>query len=681
MHSQLKRWLKILFCGALIVCSIGIGFSTFIISGGNEKVSTLLTPSLKDVIPSAYFESNPDKLYTIEDALEIAGNNSTSDTIYVKPGTNPVIQRDCTISSGDKLILPYSEKEYVTYDNSASVFADADWDAVTKNRKNKVTMAKGVTLTNDGELTIGGQLGGYGAGLSGQTNGMYCEINMEPGAKIESSGQLYCFGYIKDSSYIDENSLNEGGSVRITAGTLHIPFVIHDFQGGTITVSRYQSAKVSPFEVMDVMNIQTLFEFHNPAQMKVYADLYAGDRHNTTNFNLFSSSGSLLNFSSDSYLISKYLNAGYWETRNGETRSYSSTYNQNVLDDGNLAEATKKQFKVHNVIHLYGSVSFGAMSMEIKPYGMGIGSITVSTDQFYFPVSFREEVHIHGQFSCGNKIQLMGGCYVYVEKGGTFTNSADFLIYGDDVQYTDNVTIDGTEHYIIKGYPKYFRGKGGCLYVSGIYSQTKNSFSGHAESLSPDAQLDLGFASGVFLSTQEVGYKKLESTIDKGWFILNAQSTTIENIHSTAYGTVSSDDGHTLKKGNFSAGKVYVSSDKNSQNQVYWPVEVIKFGVALIANGYVSASAFGVNTYTYPQFKAYLADDDKGTNKKEISELRQNTNIWVGGTATLDKSIKVEEGKFLMIENGKNCKSITNGYSFGQWFKISKDVIINIYAK
>lgn len=676
MHSQLKRWLKILFCGALIVCSIGIGFSTFIISGGNEKVSTLLSPSLKDVIPSAYFESNPDKLYTIEDALEIAGNNSTSDTIYVKPGTNPVIQRDCTISSGDKLILPYSEKEYVTYDNSASFFADADWDAVTKNRKNKVTMAKGVTLTNDGELTIGGQLGGYGAGLSGQTNGMYCEINMEPGAKIESSGQLYCFGYIKDSSYIDENSLNVGGSVRITAGTLHIPFVIHDFQGGTITVSRYQSAKVSPFEVMDVMNIQTLFEFHNPAQMKVYADLYAGDRHNTTNFNLFSSSGSLLNFSSDSYLISKYLNAGYWETRNGETRSYSSTYNQNVLDDGNLAEATKKQFKVHNVIHLYGSVSFGAMSMEIKPYGMGIGSIKVSTDQFYFPVSFREEVHIHGQFSCGNKIQLMGGCYVYVEKGGTFTNSADFLIYGDDVQYTDKVTINGTEHYINKGYPKYFRGKGGCLYVSGIYSQTKNSFSGHAESLSPDAQLDLGFASGVSLSTQEVGYKTLESTIDKGWFILHAESTTIENIHSTAYGTVSSDDGHTLKKGNFSFGKVYVSSDKNSQNQVYWPVEVQMFNVKITVVAYEL-----LGFYYYPKFKVYISNSGKDSDSTEIKDLRQDTgshSAVVGGhSPTIEKRTQVAEGKYIKIIDEKDCDSIT-GASLGIWFKVTSDLNITI---
>lgn len=676
MHSQLKRWLKTLFCGALIVCSIGIGFSTFIISGGNDKVSTILSPSLNDVIPSAYFENNPDKLYTIEDALEIAGDNSTSDTIYVKPGTNPVIKRDCTISSGDKLILPYNDKEYVTYDNKASGFADADWNSVSKNRKNKVTISSGVTLTNKGELSIGGQLGGNGPGLSGQTNGMYCEINMEPGAKIESSGQLYCFGYIKDHSYVDENSLEDGGSVKITGGVVHIPFVIHDFQGGTITVSRYQSAKVSPFEVVDVVNIQTLFEFHYPAQMKVYADLYAGDQHNTTNFNLFSSSGSLLNFSSDSYLVSKYLNAGYWETKDGETRSYSSTYDQNVLDDGKLAASTEKQFKVHNVIHLYGSVGFGTMSMDINPYGMGIGSITVSTDQVYFPVSFREEVHIHGQFSCRNKIQLMGGCYVYVEKGGIFTNSANFLIYGDDVQYTDKVTIDGTIHFISKGYPKYFRGKGGCLYVSGIYKQTKNSFSGHAESLSANARLDLGQAGGVSLSTQEAGYKTLDSTLDKGWFIIHASSTTIENINSAAYGTVSSDNGNTLEKGNFSIGKVYVSSNENSPNQVYWPIEVQMFYIKITA---VAFNRYGM--YYYPQFKVYVSNTGNDSDSSEIKDLRQDTGSYssiVGGhSSVIEKKSQVAEGKYIKITNVKDCDSIT-GAALGTWFKVTSDLDITI---
>ena len=157
---------------------------------------------------------------------------------------------------------------------------------------------------------------------------------------------------------------------------------------------------------------------------------------------------------------------------------------------------------------------------------------------------------------------------------------------------------------------------------------------------------------------------------------MHAESTTIENIHSTAYGMVSSDDGHTLKKGNFSAGKVYVSSDKNSQNQVYWPVEVQMFNVKITAVAYNSWSL-----YFYPRFKVYISNLGKDSDSTEIKDLRQDTgshSAAVGGhSPTIEKRTQVAEGKYIKIIDEKDCDSIT-GASLGIWFKVTSDLNITI---
>lgn len=538
MRPEVKRWFKIVFCTLMVVFSVSIGFSDWVYpDNSGDKTSEIKKPKIV-AEPCCFIDDNPSKKYVkIEDALKIAKNSARNDIVYVLPGSNPIIESNCKVEKGDTLCLPYSitkdDKGNNVYnwkkiDNRVAGFADENKAKVDENRKNIVTIKSGITLTVEGTLQIGGEIGSYSAGVSGQTNGNYCEIQMEPKSKISSTGELYCFGYIKETRYIDvETEYSQEAIVDVSGGMVHIPLVIHDFKGGTITVSRFKGAKQSPFEVIDILNIQSLLRFHNPAIMKAYADLYAGDAHNTTNFNIFSPSNSLLNFSTGSYMESKYINKDYWVTEsNGKLYSYTTSYNSGATDNG--TEAVAKQFRVHNKISLYGSVSFGTMSMDINP--LGVGSVNISTADVYFPVSFRQQIHIYGNLTSNYQIQIMGGCNVYVEEGATFTNYANFLGYGDDVQYIDSVKVKNEDHFIAYHYPKYFIGKGAKIHLKGKYTQSANGFACKVISQSDNAQLDILNASTTTLQTTENGYRNLGNVLEKVEFLAKPGTTVIERI-------------------------------------------------------------------------------------------------------------------------------------------------------
>lgn len=621
MHTQLKRWLKILACLIMVIGSISVGFSTFLISGGNEKVSNVLSPSFKNVVPSAYFENNPDKLYTIEDALDIAGNNNVSDTIYVKPGTNPVITRDCTIASDDTLCIPYEGKNWKQLDFQAnpSQFSDRNYDSVIKNRKNFIRIQTGVTLTNNGTLQLGGQTGSYSSACAGMTNGMYCEINMEPKSQIISKGTFSCFGYVKESEFISEDEIEKEAIVSITNGVLDIPFIVHDYKGGTQTVSRYKGGNVCPFEVIDVVNIQALFKFFYPSKMHVYADLYASDQHNNTDFDLFAPSNALLNFDEGAYVTSKFLNKGFWEEKNGLNFSYTPSITTYSLTANAKVDDL---YRVHNKLCLYGTFSLNDMTMKINP--MNVGDISISTASVLFPISYRLEAHIFGTLNCNNKYELLGGAKVYIEDSGVFNNNADFLIYGDNVSYTNSVTIDGVTHSIVNSYPTYFKGISGKLYIAGKYIQKSGAFGGNPFSMSSNAVLDLKGATSCSLSTGEYGYKSLDGTSEKLKFLTNSvlpgfktPSTLIEQIDVVSKADVSLEINGNLQNVKLLTKSVYQG---NSINDASWHYSEIEFSIGYDYPSKASANNDGV--FSFDVSLTNLPSDDKRTY--DVSSIQWN---------------------------------------------------------
>ncbi len=243
----------------------------------NQKVS--------DVTIVAYIRTNSVNTYylSIESALDHA---VSGDTINVIPGTNPTIKRDCEIKSGVTLCIPYDDNgdgthsDYTNLENqSNNGFADKDANAVAKNRKNVVTIAEGITLTNNGTIDVAGKVGvgNNSQRPSGFTLGDYCEILMKDNAKIQNNGTINLYGYIKESSKDNGSTV-----VNSSAGTMKMPLVVYDYRGGShASAATSSTVGTMPFNYYDFPNCHVIQEYEYGASLIGNALLYALRSYNS----------------------------------------------------------------------------------------------------------------------------------------------------------------------------------------------------------------------------------------------------------------------------------------------------------------------------------------------------------------------------------------------------------------
>ena len=165
-------------------------FACFYIGDGSCKINAEKAYSVgeKGDKPVAYFEKTEDKkivkhyFTTIEAACETAGKDTSNNTIYVIPGTDPIIDHPCTLHSGATLrfILDESTRDIDSSDMEKDGFADNKPETYGKNNitlKNKITIRKNATL-----VIAGGTGGGS---TQGSTSGAYCEVTSDDGGTIE----------------------------------------------------------------------------------------------------------------------------------------------------------------------------------------------------------------------------------------------------------------------------------------------------------------------------------------------------------------------------------------------------------------------------------------------------------------------------------------------------------------
>lgn len=129
----------------LSVALLPIGFGDWYTVAQKEIV---INPETTQERAVAYIKSSGMHFTTIEKALEVAGQNTTKDQIFVIPGTNPIIKRDVTIGVNDELILPYDGEIFEdTARSTARGFADLNATQRNLYLKNTVTLNEGVKLT------------------------------------------------------------------------------------------------------------------------------------------------------------------------------------------------------------------------------------------------------------------------------------------------------------------------------------------------------------------------------------------------------------------------------------------------------------------------------------------------------------------------------------------------------
>ncbi len=422
---------------------VTIGYSSWL-SFYYDYVKTYSPSDSKSV---AYVSGDHYTCYSsIEDAVKIANalddTNTTLYTITVFPSTNPTIRNNFTINKNITLNIDY-EVDGKNGDDaknndgiSLNVYNNSTYI------KNIVTVAPNVTITNNGIINIGGITSGGGGGKSacGATSGYFTKLALDANAKIINNpgATINAYGYLTEV-----NSNNGSQIIAETGSSIYAPFLVRDFRGGSITSNVYSDIEkkhYSPFNQMEVRNIEPTLIMKYNSYFYGWGSLYAGSQQNITTINLIGNSSDFLFQSTDdnySYLKAKY---------NRSTE---------VL-----------------VLNLYGGYINNPLLLTINIFG----EMTISTEKAFFPVSFRHHVYLNkaeGQeeaafdflhyyklmpgalFSVGQNVKLNGGYFISYPKtyqdikvggtiyptqsvGGTFIVNGDTNFLGTGGEITTN---------------------------------------------------------------------------------------------------------------------------------------------------------------------------------------------------------------------------------------------------
>ena len=281
----MKTRRTILVLNLLTVALAAVGESTWITFENSKTITYQSTVSLPSDCKKVAYTIDENKAITYYLTIESALEHTTSGIIYVIPGTNPTITRDCEIKSGVTLCIPYDDNgdgthsDYTNLENqSNNGFADKDADSVAKNRKNLITIASGIALTNNGVLEVAGKVGVGNSKQrpTGFTIGDYCEILMEERSTIVNNGTINLYGYIKESSKDNDSSIKNSSK-----GKLYSPLTIYDFRGGSYGVAATSTTIGSmPFNFFDFPNLHVSTIFEYGSKLNGIAVIYASGGYN-----------------------------------------------------------------------------------------------------------------------------------------------------------------------------------------------------------------------------------------------------------------------------------------------------------------------------------------------------------------------------------------------------------------
>lgn len=336
--------------------------------------------------------------YTIEDALF---NSKSGDTVEFISTAKEVsfapldiataIYADNayrTVKAGVTLKLASDEDSSAkigkpTYGNGVGNYVDTDSSKI----KQKLILNESTVLEVYGNILIQGLLGVNGPGLSGHTSGNHSQIINNGTINLNSGANLDLRGYIKGT-----------GTIEVRSGAIvYSPFVVYDYRGGTNTKTVYEKAKIAPFRIYEMPNIQCNYSILYGAEHKGYLDLYASDQHRTAVATIFGK-GSAMMIMEDS------------------TAHITTTYEKT----GNLIGET--------TLTMTGKVKMGVLKIKVTT------TVTVAMNEVRFPMPWNFTINIGDglnptTFTLPDDYKMMTGATVNVKKSATVNLTGTLLIY------------------------------------------------------------------------------------------------------------------------------------------------------------------------------------------------------------------------------------------------------------
>ena len=415
--------------GKFFLLLIFVIFSLFFIGSSNFLTSYNILDELigNNVNEPVCYNKNTNVFYTtIERALEDANKRVDSDTIIVLPGTNPVIRRNCEISSNDLLIVSFDDAGTRGNWNALDDFYNGSaYHNKDINYVSTVTIAKGIIVTNYGLIENYGEIVAASGNSWGGFPARNCtQFLLEEDSKIINYGTINAFGYFNESSLNNNSSI-----ISLSGSRIHLPFSIY-FRGGISTVALtgglsiifsivndLSSTKVFPFDQYEITNVS--------AKTRIYSGCYV---YAHFCFNLSDS------LTSDS--------------------RKSNTVEINLVGDKNLGNCL---FKLHE--NSYVDMKYNGVINEINPIaldfygGMDMDEIsitmnmvvsgfpvsrTLNSSDYYFPFCYNMNVSLNALdansesvYNFDNLIKFMPGSSLIVNESATLNLTGTTVVYND----------------------------------------------------------------------------------------------------------------------------------------------------------------------------------------------------------------------------------------------------------
>lgn len=470
------------FLSFLTIAFLSIGLSYWNVNHANKK-DFPLTSVFKEEVAYFYFKDTTGtkkkrSFTSIEGALAAAEKDTSENTVFVVPGTNPTIHNSCAIASGDTLCIPYEGETYdgrqkesqksgtwktrATFEKGVPVsgdfipdssgylttpFADSKAEFVSYFKKNEVTISAGQTLTvsSGAYLNIGGILGWEGQIVTGQTSGKYCQITREANSKIINNGTIDCRGYIKEA---EKTSNSEIVMPKGNQGTRKLPCVFYDYQGGKYTASVYGGeTKIFPLTQYDFPNVQSKRTFNYGSKLIGYVDLFTSEVQKTA---LGATAVLAARHNADDLEIIGPTSAD--QKSLFEMNSESSTIVIKRNSSGNLYTTDPSlQPDSTTKIDIKGEVYFqstqisiaAAEDVKIEGWASGLSGLlkamtkqlnqTIDTSAVYFPLPWNIllAVNSNSSLTISSLMKMRPGSEIDVSDTGSLTIGGKLIVYDD----------------------------------------------------------------------------------------------------------------------------------------------------------------------------------------------------------------------------------------------------------
>lgn len=450
-------------------------------------------------LKEAYANSGADSIYIIPslknsaDDLNSSGVstwNKTQVTLTSKYAVTQSYSYDgktysqYIISSTDTLYLPYTSETIFTEYQNGHGFIDNNLGNQKNNLTNELVIDSGVLLKIEGNLQIGGVMGGQSGtpDLQNTVQGQYAQISMKQNSKIVYTGtntNINIYGYIKE---YDEANPSDGFDV-LSGGVFKMPITLYDWTGGTWAVSILTS--YFPILVYDFPSVQTKFRAYYGSTIYAIADVAISGEHFQADVNVISTSNSFfLQMTSNGYIEFD------WEPRSTASSTTSGATRTIALTEQDKSTATNGN-STREKISLACNVTMNNLAVSVSSYDM-------TTADKEIPLSYKIDIIVKDGYTytipSSISAKFLPGASLEIEEGAT----VDF--YGGAIAYKNfNEKIrDGSVFYTTKFNVE--NGGPGAQIINNGTLNMHGSFGGHIQTTNSNGTAHINFVDGCSYS-------------------------------------------------------------------------------------------------------------------------------------------------------------------------------------